>query len=40
MSVDERFDGPVILDSPWSTIVVDPEAAAHRTANGTVVVRP
>jgi N-methylhydantoinase A len=32
--------GPAIVESPWTTIVVDPGAVAHRTAGGTLVIRP
>ena len=40
MQADERFDGPVVLESPWTTIVVDPGASARRTAGGTLVIQP
>lgn len=40
MQSDQRFDGPVILESPWTTIVIDPGASAQRTAGGTLVIQP
>jgi N-methylhydantoinase A len=32
--------GPAIIESPWTTIVVDPGASAELAASGTLVIRP
>jgi hypothetical protein len=40
MTPSQRFDGLLVLETPWTTIVLDPGAAAMRTANGTVVIEP
>ena len=37
---DEQVEGPLVLESPWTTVVVDPGASARRTADGTLVIEP
>jgi N-methylhydantoinase A len=38
MKVDESFDGPLIVESPVTTMVVDPWATARRTEGGSLVI--
>jgi N-methylhydantoinase A len=40
MQPGERVQGPVVLESPWTTIVVDPGAAGRVTAGRTLVIEP
>lgn len=37
MELGEVVEGPAIIDSPFSTVVVDPAASAHRTASGSLL---
>jgi N-methylhydantoinase A len=34
----ERFTGPAILESPLTTVVIDPGSAYHRTSSGSIVI--
>jgi N-methylhydantoinase A len=36
----EREEGPLVVESPWTTIVVDPGASVERAATGTLVIQP
>jgi len=38
MAIDERVEGPAIVESPLTTVVVDPGAVARRGASGSVIV--
>ena len=38
MAIDERIEGPAIVESPLTTVVVDPGAVARRGASGSVIV--
>ncbi|MDA5194398.1 hydantoinase/oxoprolinase family protein [Govanella unica] len=40
MPVAQEFRGPAIIESPFTTIVVDPEARAQRSANGSIIIHP
>jgi N-methylhydantoinase A len=36
----QRRQGPLVIESPWTTIVVDPGAAVELASTGTVVIHP
>jgi N-methylhydantoinase A len=40
LPTDKRVDGPLIVESPFTTIVVDPGASCRRTASGSLVIEP
>lgn len=40
MESGEEVAGPAIIESAFTTIVVDPGARAERSANGSIVIRP
>jgi N-methylhydantoinase A len=37
---NERLAGPAVIDSPFTTVVVDPDATAVRTAGGSLLLTP
>jgi N-methylhydantoinase A len=40
MAIGHEVDGPAVIESPFTTIVVDPGASAVRRPSGTVVIAP
>jgi N-methylhydantoinase A/oxoprolinase/acetone carboxylase beta subunit len=40
MPVDVPHAGPLIVESPVTTVVVDPGAVARRTPRGSLVITP
>jgi N-methylhydantoinase A/oxoprolinase/acetone carboxylase beta subunit len=40
MGADEVLAGPAIVESPVTTVVIDPGATVRRTASGSLVVSP
>jgi N-methylhydantoinase A len=40
LEVGRRIDGPAIVESPVTTVVVDPEAAAELAPTGSIVLHP
>ena len=40
MPVDDVLNGPAIVESPFTTVVIDPGAAVHRSARGSLVIDP
>jgi N-methylhydantoinase A len=40
MDRDTPYPGPVIVESPVTTVMVDPGAVVHRTARGSLVITP
>jgi N-methylhydantoinase A len=40
MAVDERIEGPAIVESSFTTIVLNPGASAVRAASGSLVIAP
>lgn len=40
MPTDETRQGPAIIESPFTTIVVDPEARFRRSSAGSIVIEP
>jgi N-methylhydantoinase A len=40
MDVDERIEGPAIVESSFTTVVVNPGASAVRAASGSLVIAP
>ncbi|MFV3131612.1 hydantoinase/oxoprolinase family protein [Niveispirillum sp. KHB5.9] len=40
MLSDRVFQGPAIIESPFTTIVVDPGASVFRSAHGNIVIHP
>jgi N-methylhydantoinase A len=40
MPVDTTMAGPLIVESPFTTVVVDPGASCRRTASGSLVIDP
>lgn len=40
MQPGERLFGPVIVESPVTTVVIDPEASVERAATGSLVIAP
>jgi len=36
----ERMDGPALIESSTTTIVIDPDASCEATATGSVVIYP
>jgi N-methylhydantoinase A len=40
MDVEERIEGPAIVESSFTTIVVNPGASAVRAASGSLVITP
>jgi hypothetical protein len=40
MARDVSYAGPVIVESPVTTVVVDPGAVAWRTTRGSLVITP
>ena len=40
LEVDRPFRGPAIIESPFTTVVVDDASTFVRTSNGSLVVTP
>jgi N-methylhydantoinase A len=40
MPEGQEFSGPVIIESPFTTIVVDPIARVYKSTNGSIVIQP
>ena len=40
MELGARVEGPAIIESAFTTVVVDPGATAVRTEGGTLVITP
>jgi N-methylhydantoinase A len=40
LEVGRRIEGPAIIESPVTTVVVDPEASAELAPTGSIVVHP
>jgi len=40
LEAGEKVLGPAIIESPVTTVVVDPDALAERSANGSLLIRP
>lgn len=40
MPVGESMAGPLVVESPFTTVIVDPGASCRRTANGSLVIDP
>ncbi len=40
MAPGARLAGPAIIESPFTTVVVEPESEAVRTAGGSLVITP
>lgn len=40
LGLDREYIGPLIVESPFTTVVIDPEASCYLDAEGTIVVHP
>jgi N-methylhydantoinase A len=40
MEPDRRFTGPLIIESPTTTVVVDADAVVHRSTTGSLLIQP
>jgi N-methylhydantoinase A len=40
MPVDQAFNGPAIVESPFTTIVIDPPSTFHRSCAGSLCIKP
>jgi len=40
MAVDKNFKGPAIVESPFTTIVIDPPASFLRNGKGSLIIKP
>ena len=40
MPVEDMLEGPVIIESPFTTVVVNPGASVHRNPSGSLIIDP
>lgn len=40
MTINQSFNGPAIVESPFTTIVIDPPSTFLRSVNGNLVIKP
>lgn len=40
LAIDKEMEGPAIIESPFTTIVVDPQARFKRSSSGSLVISP
>jgi N-methylhydantoinase A len=40
MTLGEILTGPAVIESPFTTVVIDPGAVVERTAEGSLLITP
>ncbi|PCI54372.1 MAG: 5-oxoprolinase [Alphaproteobacteria bacterium] len=40
LTIDEKYKGPAVIESPFTTVVIDPGSHYSRSANGSLVIEP